>query len=82
MSVPLLRFRFKDSDESFYAPFALPSGQGAKRTKAMQIFAIYLKHFQEEMGFKVSSRGWCYQLEQYGLIDKGQFGSVNRWINE
>ena len=49
--------------------------------KRLQEFADMLKKLQMDIGFKVSSRGWCYQLEQFGLIDKSQFDLVNRWIN-
>lgn len=33
------------------------------------------------IGFKVSSRGWCYLMEQAGHIDKSQFSKVENAIN-
>lgn len=80
-TIPLFTFKDPETGESFEAPFKLPSGKGKKRLLAMGIFSHYLKWIREQMGFDVSARGWCYQLEQYGLINKGQFNSVNRWIN-
>ncbi len=77
------RFTYKDpaTGIEYGGEFKLPSGQGQKRQINMAIFAEYLKWIAKKMGFKVSARGWCYQLEQYGIINKGQFNSVNRWIN-
>ncbi len=44
-------------------------------------FADMLQEIQSRIGFKVSARGWCYQLEVDGLINKGQFDKVEKWIN-
>lgn len=59
----------------------LPS-RGANRQYELELFAQQLMKIDEETGFKVSSRGWCYQLEGYGVITKGQFNRVNNLINE
>jgi hypothetical protein len=44
-------------------------------------FADSLKAIQDEIGFKVSSRGWGYIMEQKGLITKDQFDKVAGAIN-
>jgi hypothetical protein len=51
---------------------------GSKRTAQ---FAQIFLDFQEQIGFKVSSRGWCYLMEQNGIIDKSQFDKVEQIIN-
>jgi len=48
----------------------------------MRAFANKLIEINETVGFKVSSRGWCYQLEGFGLINKGQFDLVQNLINK
>jgi len=46
-------------------------------------FAYNLKQYAEEnMSFKLSSRGWAYQLEGMNLIDKGDFDKIANKINE
>lgn len=44
-------------------------------------FARYVLELQQRIGFKVSSRGWCYQLESERIINKDQFDKVEGWIN-
>jgi len=44
-------------------------------------FAEDLVGIQNQIGFKVSARGWAYQLEQFGLVTKDQFGKVEKIIN-
>ena len=44
-------------------------------------FAEELKIISRKIGFKISSRGWCYQLEVGGHINKGQFDRVEHLIN-
>jgi len=58
----------------------LPS-QGKNRATEMQEFADGLKEISRQIGFKVSSRGWCYLLEQDGLITKAEFSLVENLIN-
>jgi hypothetical protein len=45
-------------------------------------FAEKLMVLQNQIGFKVSARGWCYQLESERLINKDKFGKVEAWINK
>lgn len=55
----------------------------ARATKeGLQQFAELVKGIQQKIGFKISSRGWCYQLENEGYINKGQFDRVENLINE
>lgn len=49
--------------------------------KSLEDFADMLKELQDKIDFKVSARGWCYQLEQEGMITKAQFDKVEAWIN-
>ena len=44
-------------------------------------FVEYVEEISGDIGFKVSSRGWGYILEQRGLINKSQFDKVEAWIN-
>lgn len=44
-----------------------------KLTKQRKIeFADLMKSLSRKIGFKVSSRGWCYIMEQSGYINKDQ----------
>lgn len=51
-------------------------------TERLELFAEGVIEIQKKIGFKISSRGWGYQLEQYGLIDKDQFNLVEKLIND
>ena len=44
-------------------------------------FCTALKQIDSTLEFKVSSRGWCYLLEEFGL-NKGDFDSAQRLIND
>ncbi len=44
-------------------------------------FAEFLEEVSAGIGFKVSSRGWGYILEQRGMINKSQFDKVEAVIN-
>ncbi len=58
----------------------LPS-RGKGRESNLLNFAQELVNIQSQIDFKVSSRGWCYQLEQFGLITKAGFDRVENLIN-
>lgn len=60
----------------------LPKGKGDKRLYGLRDFAVNLIKIRADIGFKISSRGWCYQLEGFGLITKAQFSRVENIINE
>lgn len=47
----------------------------------LEEFAKELKEISDKIGFKQSSRGWCYQLEGEGTITKAQFDKVENIIN-
>jgi hypothetical protein len=49
--------------------------------KKLQEFAQYLENIQSGIDFKISARGWCYQLEQARIINKDQFDKVENAIN-
>jgi hypothetical protein len=53
-----------------------------KLTKSkLQELADLLIEMSETIGFKVSSRGWCYLMEQAGHINKSQFDKVGDAVN-
>lgn len=45
-------------------------------------FAEQIIELSEQIGFKVSARGWCYQLETARMINKDQFDRVEGVINK
>lgn len=47
----------------------------------LELFAEELLKIQDKVDFKISSRGWCYQLESERVINKDQFGKIESWIN-
>lgn len=49
--------------------------------KELSEFAEVMQGISAQIGFKVSSRGWCYILEGYRLINKDQFNKVDTLIN-
>ena len=50
--------------------------------KRLKEFADKINELSEQIGFKVSARGWCYQLETERLINKDEFDKVESWINK
>ena len=48
----------------------------------LEEFASKIQKLSEQIGFKVSARGWCYQLESERLINKDEFEKVESWINK
>lgn len=50
--------------------------------ESRQQFADLLVGLSAQMGFKVSSRGWCYTLEQERYINKDQFDRVADAVND
>jgi len=45
-------------------------------------FAEMLGSIDKQIGFKLSARGWCYQLEGFGLITKAQFNRIENILNK
>ena len=60
----------------------LPTGRRQNRIIHLRAFAWNLIAIGNQIGFKLSPRGWCYQLEGLGYISKGEFDRVQRLINE
>lgn len=60
----------------------LPSGRGIKRVESLTAFAQALEELGSQAGFKISARGWAYQLEVERLINKSQFDLVEKIVNE
>lgn len=56
--------------------------RGRNREDSIYAFAKELIRIQSQIDFKVSARGWCYQLEQFGLITKAGFDKVESLINK
>ncbi|MBA7505091.1 hypothetical protein ES706_03754 [subsurface metagenome] len=52
------------------------------RREGLRNFADKLKEISEQVGFKISARGWAYQLEGFNLINKAQFDLVENLVNE
>jgi hypothetical protein len=49
--------------------------------KQLKTFVGFINELSDGIGFKISSRGWGYILEQRGLINKDQFDKVEGVIN-
>lgn len=62
--------------------FKLPTGRGKNRDKQLIEFGRALVALQRRITFKLSPRGWCYQLEGFKLITKNRFNRVESLINE
>jgi hypothetical protein len=65
----LKRGRPSDADKEQYA-------------RDLRAFADLLKEIDSTVDFRVSSRGWCYVLENRGDVTKGEFDRVQDLINE
>ncbi len=59
----------------------LPRGRGKNRMGQLYEFAKKIVEIQNQIGFRISARGWCYQLEGFRLINKDQFDRVESVIN-
>src|SRR5262245_35673055 len=64
----------------------LPRGRPSSSALAaydaeLQRFCGLILKINSRLDFRVSSRGWCYQLEEHGL-DKGQFEDAQGLIVE
>lgn len=49
--------------------------------KRLAGFAEWMKDVQRTLDFRVSARGWCYMMENEGLITKQHFDKANDLIN-
>lgn len=57
----------------------LPSRRN--RQDGLMNFSQQIADLGNSIGFKISARGWCYQLEGFGLITKAEFDRVENVIN-
>jgi hypothetical protein len=53
----------------------------AKYQEELDAFCAAIRQIDSTLDFKVSSRGWCYILEEHGL-GKGDFDAAQRLIND
>jgi hypothetical protein len=65
----------------------MPKGRPSKSitqkySADMKEFADQIKEIQQQITIKMSSRGWCYSLEGMNVINKGQFDSCEKAIND
>ena len=60
----------------------LPSGRGESRKSRLQAFANTILEYREKASQLMSSRGWCYFLEGFNVLTKGDFNKVQNAINE
>ena len=56
--------------------------RGKNYSNNLESFADQILTISEQIGFKVSSRGWCYLLEGDNLIDKSKFDLIQKLINK
>ena len=56
--------------------------RGKDYQNQLQVFANQILNINQKIGFKVSSRGWCYLLEGDNLINKNQFNHIQKLINK
>jgi len=50
--------------------------------KNLKAFAEFMIEISDDIGFRISSRGWAYILEQKRFINKDQFDKVSNAINK
>lgn len=71
------------------AVIALPEARRGRRSadqealyqRELETFAAAIRELQSSIEFRVSSRGWCYILEEHGL-HKGDFDRAQRLLND
>src|SRR5215813_6344204 len=66
---------------------SLPRGRptlGARHQydEAVRAFCAQMLEIESRLDFRVSSRGWCYILENEGVVRKGEFDAAQRLIND
>ena len=54
----------------------------AEYEQAVAAFCATLKEIASRLDFRVSSRGWCYLLENRGAITKSEFDAAQTLIND
>lgn len=69
---------------------ALPNAKRGRKTAAQQAehaaalsdFYDAIRDIQSRLDFQVSARGWCYLMENQGVITKAEFDRVETLIND
>ena len=56
--------------------------KGENRQEGLKRLAELLKEIDSRLDCKQSARGWCYTLENEGLINKDEFDRAEKAINE
>lgn len=71
------------SDLEGKTTFSLPSSRSRElRLHQLAKFAGNMIDIANKIGFRLSARGWAYQLEGFHLITKAEFDRVENIINE
>jgi hypothetical protein len=60
----------------------LPTARGRARLGELEHFSKIMTQLADQVGMKLSSRGWGYQLEGFKFITKADFDRVEALINE
>jgi hypothetical protein len=64
-------------------PRGRPSGAASAQYEVdLAAFAARIDKIRSGLSFAPSSRGWCYVLENEGIVTKGEFDAAQRIINE
>ncbi len=50
--------------------------------KDLENFSDFILDIARDIGFRISSRGWSYILEQKRIINKDEFDKVTNAINK
>lgn len=69
-------------EEEIEFDWEMPEGSWTDNRGYHKDFANVLIKIQNRLDFKISARGWCYQLEQFEVITKNQFDKIQGKINE
>jgi hypothetical protein len=56
--------------------------QEASYRRDLSAWCEAILEINSTLDFRVSSRGWCYILEQNGVLTKGDFDKAQRLIND
>lgn len=72
------------------ATFTLPKRARGRQSEAAQAaydarcadFAAHMRQIASSLDFTPGVRGWCYLLESFGLITKGEFDTAQRLITD
>uniref|UniRef100_A0A6M3J5L9 Putative terminase n=1 Tax=viral metagenome TaxID=1070528 RepID=A0A6M3J5L9_9ZZZZ len=60
----------------------LPNGRGKKREESLAHFSATILEYNRQASQRMSSRGWCYFLEGFNALTKGDFNKTQKAINE